>query len=147
VIGAGAIGLSAVAALASRGVGPIIVSDFKDDRLELAGRFGKCIVVNPSSRSPYEVWQEVASERGVESPPVIYECVGAAGLLARIVEACPMGSQIYAAGGWYTGDSLNVTRATKKGVMIQFGGDADAWYGTFDTILGGRLDPGRASAW
>jgi threonine dehydrogenase-like Zn-dependent dehydrogenase len=40
VVGAGAIGLSAVAALASRGVDPIIVSDFKDDRLDLAGRFG-----------------------------------------------------------------------------------------------------------
>jgi threonine dehydrogenase-like Zn-dependent dehydrogenase len=143
VVGAGAIGLSAVAALASRGVEPIIVSDLKDDRLELAGRFGQCIPVNPSLRSPYEVWQEVASERGVESPPVIYECVGAAGLLARIVEECPMGSGIYAAGGWYTGDSLNVTLATKKGVLIQFGGGpgAEAWYGTLDAIVAGRLDP------
>ena len=61
VVGAGAIGLSAVAALASRGVEPIVIADFKDDRLELAGRFGNCIAVNPSSRSPYAVWQETAS--------------------------------------------------------------------------------------
>jgi len=143
IVGAGAIGLSAVAALASRGVEPIIVSDFNDERLELAGRFGRCIAVNPSSRSPYDVWQEVASEHDVLSAPVIYECVGAAGLLERIVEACPMGSRIYAAGGWYTSDSLNVTLATKKGVMIQFGGGpgGDAWYGTLDAIVAGRLDP------
>jgi threonine dehydrogenase-like Zn-dependent dehydrogenase len=143
VVGAGAIGLSAVAALASRGIEPIVISDLKDDRLELAGRFGRCVAVNASSRSPYEAWQEVASEHGVLSPPVIYECVGAAGLLERIVEACPMGSRIFAAGGWYTGDSLNVTVATKKGVMIQFGGGpgGDAWYGTLDAILSGRLDP------
>jgi threonine dehydrogenase-like Zn-dependent dehydrogenase len=143
VVGAGAIGLSTVAALALRGVEPIIVSDFKDDRLKLAERFGQCIAVNPSFRSAYETWREVASERGVESPPVIYECVGAAGLLERIVAECPMGSSIYAAGGWYTGDSLNVTLATKKGVSIQFGGGpgGDAWYGTLDAIVAGRLDP------
>ena len=104
-----------MAALASRGVEPIIISDLKDERLGLAGRFGPCRTVNPSARSPYEVWQEVATERGVDTPPVIYECVGASGLLERIVEACPAGSRIYAAGGWYTGDSLNVTAATKKG--------------------------------
>jgi threonine dehydrogenase-like Zn-dependent dehydrogenase len=143
VIGAGAIGLSAVAALASRGVGPIVVSDFNEDRLALAAQFGPCVPVNPSSGSPYEVWQQVASERGVSSPPFIFECVGAAGLLERIVEACPMGSRVFAAGGWYTGDTLNVTAATKKGVMIQFGGSptAEAWYGTLDAIVSGRLDP------
>ncbi len=143
VVGAGAIGLSAVAALTSRGVEPIVIADFKDDRLELAGRFGNCIAVNAASRSPYDAWQEVASARAVSSPPVIFECVGASGLLERIVEECPMGSRIYAAGGWYTGDSLNVTLATKQGVAIQFGGGpgADAWYGTLDAIVAGRLDP------
>ena len=39
VIGAGAIGLSAVAALASRGIEPVIISDFNQDRLELAAEF------------------------------------------------------------------------------------------------------------
>jgi threonine dehydrogenase-like Zn-dependent dehydrogenase len=74
---------------------------------------------------------------------MIYECVGAAGMLARIVQECPASSRIYAAGGWYTGDSLDVTPATKKGVRIQFGGgpDGDAWYGTLDAIVSGRLDP------
>ena len=49
VIGAGAIGLSAVAALAARGVDPIIIADFNDERLELAERFGAHITVNPST--------------------------------------------------------------------------------------------------
>jgi threonine dehydrogenase-like Zn-dependent dehydrogenase len=143
VIGAGAIGLSAVAALASRDVDPIIVSDFNEERLALAQRFGPCVTVDPSKRSPYDVWQQVAAERNVSAPPVIFECVGAAGLLQQIVEHCPMGSRIYAAGGWYTGDALNVTDATKKGVLIQFGGGpgADSWYGTLDAVISGRLDP------
>jgi threonine dehydrogenase-like Zn-dependent dehydrogenase len=143
VIGAGAIGLSAVAALASRGVDPIVIADYNDERLELARRFGAHVTVNPATASPYDVWDEVAAERGFTDPPAIFECVGAAGLLQRIVDACPTGARIYAAGGWYTGDALNVTEATKKLLMIQFGGApvADDWYGTLDAIVSGRLDP------
>ncbi|HET6736951.1 hypothetical protein [Mycobacterium sp.] len=36
VIGAGAIGLSAIAALVSRGVAPVVVSDYSDERLDYA---------------------------------------------------------------------------------------------------------------
>jgi threonine dehydrogenase-like Zn-dependent dehydrogenase len=144
VIGAGAIGLSAVAALAARGVDPILVADFNDDRTALAARFGTTIGVDASTGSPFQAWQEIATERGVSTPPVVFECVGASGLLQRIVEGCPgMGARIYAAGGWYTGDTLDVTTATTKGVLIQFGGapGPDAWYGTLDAIVSGRLDP------
>jgi threonine dehydrogenase-like Zn-dependent dehydrogenase len=54
-----------------------------------------------------------------------------------------MGTRIYAAGGWYTGDTLNCTTATNRGVTIQFGGgpQPEDWYGTFDAICEGRLDP------
>jgi threonine dehydrogenase-like Zn-dependent dehydrogenase len=143
VIGAGAIGLSAVAALAARGIDPIIVADFNDERLALAARFGAHITVNPGTASPFDVWNDTAAARVGAAPPVIFECVGAAGLLQQIVEACPSGSRIYAAGGWYTGDTLDVTQATRKLVMIQFGGapGADDWYGTLDAIISGRLDP------
>jgi len=143
VIGAGAIGLSAIAALRSREIEPIIVADFNDDRLALAREFGAHITVNPAQQSPYDVLAAVATERKVSAPPCIFECVGAAGLLQQIVDACPIGSKIYAAGGWYTADSLNVTTATKKLLMIQFGGapGGDDWYRTLDAIISGDLDP------
>jgi threonine dehydrogenase-like Zn-dependent dehydrogenase len=143
VVGAGAIGLSAVAALAARDVDPIVVADFNPDRRALAARFGPAVGVDPAERSPYDAAQEIAADHGGSAAPVIFECVGAAGLLQQIVEECPPGSRICAAGGWYTGDSLNVTDATKKGVSIQFGGapGAEAWYGTLDAVLSGRLDP------
>ena len=52
VVGAGAIGLSAVAALAARGVEPIIVSDYQAERRDLArDEFGAHIVVDPAERS------------------------------------------------------------------------------------------------
>lgn len=144
VIGAGAIGLSAVAALASRGVEPIIVSDYKADRRELAcNSFGAHIAVDPSDTSPFDVWREVRAERGLWGPLVVFECVGAAGLIQKIVESVDIGTRIYCAGGWYTGDSLSVTDATRQGVTIQFGGGPHPqdWYGTLDAIASGRLDP------
>lgn len=143
VIGSGAIGLSAVAALQARGIEPIVVSDYVPERLELAERFGAHVVVNPAERSPYDVWREVAQARGVTATPVIFECVGASGLLQSIVEACEPGSRIFAAGGWYTGDTVGCTEATKKGVTIQFGGGPhpEDWYGTLDAVCEGRLDP------
>jgi threonine dehydrogenase-like Zn-dependent dehydrogenase len=143
VIGAGAIGLSAVAALAGRGVEPIIVSDFNAERRELAKGFGAHVLVDPAERSPVDVWRELRAERNLWGPCVIFECVGAAGLIQRIVESADMGTRIYCAGGWYTGDTLDVTTATRQGVTIQFGGGPmpQDWYGTLDAIAAGRLDP------
>ncbi|ORW09997.1 zinc-binding dehydrogenase [Mycobacterium kyorinense] len=144
VIGAGAIGLSAVAALSSRGIEPIIVSDFQAERRQLArDSFGAHITVDPADRSPFDVWREVRVERGLWGPAVVFECVGATGLIQNIVDSVDMGTRIYCAGGWYTGDSLSITDATRQGVTIQFGGGPHPqdWYGTLDAIVSGRLDP------
>ena len=144
VIGAGAIGLSAVAALATRGVEPIVVSDYNAERRELAlNSFGAHIAVDPAENSPFDVWRELRVERGLWGPLVLFECVGAAGLIQQIVQSADMGTRIYCAGGWYTGDSLSITDATRKGVTIQFGGGPHPqdWYGTLDAIAAGRLDP------
>jgi threonine dehydrogenase-like Zn-dependent dehydrogenase len=143
VVGAGAIGLSAVAALASRDIDPIIVADFKPERLELARGFGAHVLVNAGEQSPYDVWHEVTTERGLFAPQLIFECVGVAGLIQQIVESCEFTARISAAGGWYTGDTLGVTDATQKGVTMQFGGgpQPEDWYGTLDAICEGRLDP------
>jgi threonine dehydrogenase-like Zn-dependent dehydrogenase len=143
VVGAGAIGLSAVAALASRGVEPIIVSDFNAERRRLAERFGAHVLVDPAERSPFDAWLELVLQRGLAGAPVVFECVGAAGLLQSLVERSVMGTRIYAAGGWYTGDTVDCTTATRQGVTIQFGGgpQPEDWYGTLDAVCNGRLDP------
>src|ERR1700757_2507575 len=144
VIGAGAIGLSAVAALAARGIEPIIVADYKSDRRARArDSFGAHIVVDPAEKSPFDAFSEVRAERGLPGPAVVFECVGAAGLIQSIVESAEMATRIYCAGGWYTGDTLDITTATRQGVTIQFGGGPHPqdWYGTLEAIASGRLDP------
>jgi threonine dehydrogenase-like Zn-dependent dehydrogenase len=144
VVGAGAIGLSAVAALASRGIEPIIVSDYKPDRRDLArDGFGAHVAVDPAEKPPFVAFQAARAQRGLPGPAVVFECVGAAGLIQKIVESAEMATRIYCAGGWYTGDTLDITTATRQGVTIQFGGGPHPqdWYGTLDAIASGRLDP------
>lgn len=64
-------------------------------------------------------------------------------MIQKLVESAEMGTRIYCAGGWYTGDTLDITTATRQGVTIQFGGGPHPqdWYGTLDAIASGRLDP------
>jgi NADPH:quinone reductase-like Zn-dependent oxidoreductase len=65
VVGAGAIGLSTVVALASRGIEPIIVSDFKPERRALAERFGAHVLVDPA---------RTVAVRGVARAPARQTC-------------------------------------------------------------------------
>ncbi|OBI72947.1 zinc-binding dehydrogenase [Mycobacterium asiaticum] len=144
VIGAGAIGLSAVAALASRGIEPIVVADFKTERRALARDFfGAHIEVDPVESSAIDAFRQVRVQRGLPGPAVVFECVGAAGLIQELVESAEFGTRIYCAGGWYSGDTLDITTATRQGVTIQFGGGPHPqdWYGTLEAIASGRLDP------
>jgi threonine dehydrogenase-like Zn-dependent dehydrogenase len=94
VIGAGAIGLSAVVALAGRDIEPIIVSDYKAERRELACKsFGAHIAVDPAEKSPFDLWRELRAERGLWGSLVVFECVGAAGLIQKIVDSVDIGSR------------------------------------------------------
>ena len=85
----------------------------------------------------------MARDKRIQKPQVIFECVGAPGLLAHIIGSCEFLARLFAAGGWHGSDSLSVTEATHKGVTIQFGGGPHPvdWYGTLDAVVDGRLDP------
>jgi threonine dehydrogenase-like Zn-dependent dehydrogenase len=144
VIGAGAVGLSAVAALSSRGIEPIIVSDFQAERRELARTgFGAHVLVDPAEQSVFDVFRQVRAEHKLSGSAVVFECVGAPGLIDKLVAEAEFMSRIYCAGGWYTGDTLSITEATRNGLTLQFGGGPmpQDWYGVFDSVVEGRLDP------
>lgn len=144
VMGAGAVGLSAVAALSSRGIAPIIVSDYKADRRELARTaFGAHVLVDPAKESVFDVFRQVRAEHKLGGSAVVFECVGAPGLIDKIVTEAEFSSRIYCAGGWYTGDTLSITEATRQGLTLQFGGGPlpQDWYGVLDAVVEGRLDP------
>jgi threonine dehydrogenase-like Zn-dependent dehydrogenase len=156
VIGAGAIGLSAIAALARRGSSPIVVADYNPARLATAREFGATHTVDPRERSPYDVWHEIAlgdreapgviadEQRDAGAPRCfVYEFVGLPGVLDEIVQGCPVATQIYSAGGAPEGDHISSAVAKRKGLVIHFGGGPKPqdWYGTLDAVVAGALDP------
>lgn len=144
VVGAGAIGLSAVAALSGRGIEPIIVSDFKAERRELArSGFGAHVLHDPAEGSVFDVFRETRLEHKLSGTAVVFECVGVPGLINSIVKEADFYTRIYCAGGWYTGDTLDITEATRQGLTLRFGGGPmpEDWYGVLDAVAEGRLDP------
>lgn len=144
VVGAGAVGLSAVAALSARGIAPIIVSDFHAERRDLAiTRFGAHIGVDPATESEFDAFRRARAEHHLGGVAVVFECVGAKGLIDRIAANAEFYTRIYCAGGWYSGDTLNITQATQQGLTFQFGGGPmpQDWYGVLDAVVDGRLDP------
>jgi threonine dehydrogenase-like Zn-dependent dehydrogenase len=143
VIGAGAIGLSAVAALKSRGIEHIVVADHSPARLRYAKTFGATVLVNPAEQSPYDVWRELAQSTNATWPQVIFECAGAPGLIQNIIDSCEFGTRIFAAGSWTGTDTMVIPAAMHQGLAMQFGGGPHPqdWYGTLGAVAEGRLDP------
>lgn len=152
VIGLGAIGLSVVAALKQRGVGPIIGADYSESRRAIAAQMGADIVVDPATTSLWEAWRqfawgaphEVYDRLELMGKPTqeIYECVGVDGVLADIVENCGLNTRILSAGG-ANSDTIPSAAANLKGISVQFGGGPaiDDWYETHELVSSGRLDP------
>jgi len=152
VVGLGAIGLSVVAALKYRGIGPIVASDYSDSRRQLAKEMGADVVVDPGNESPWAAWRSVAWGASDEvhdrialmgkPTQVIYECVGVSGVIADILENCGQQARLLSAGG-ASSDTIPSAAANLKGVNIQFGGgpSVEDWYETLDLVATGALDP------
>ena len=152
VIGCGAIGLSVVAALKHRGIGPIVAVDFSARRREIARQMGADTVIDPAAVSPYTAWRGVAygdagQVRGifdtVDLPRcVAFECVGVGGVLDSIVVNCERNTRIFSAGCCPAGDHIHSATAHHKGVCIQFGGGPQMhdWNEALQIVSSGMLD-------
>jgi threonine dehydrogenase-like Zn-dependent dehydrogenase len=117
VIGCGAIGLAAIAALRRTGARPIIAADFAPARREHALRMGADVAIDPRAESPY------TQQRGAPGPAnVIFECVGVPGVLDAVTRGAPYGARILVAGWCLETDRLFTPVAHTKGLTVKFGG-------------------------
>ena len=144
VIGAGAIGLSAVAALAARGIDPIVVSDFKPERLAARRRVRRARPRRPGRALAV---RRLAGDRTgalVTKPAVVFECVGAPGLVQHIVDSVRhVDAHLRRRRLVHRRHRSTARRPPTRASPIQFGGGPhpEDWYGTLDAICEGRLDP------
>jgi threonine dehydrogenase-like Zn-dependent dehydrogenase len=154
VVGCGPVGLAVIASLKARGYGPVAAADFSPARRGMAERMGADIIVDPAVESPHAKWadmgvpltsveQSVAQMIGIGARrAIIFECVGVPGMLAKLMEACPAGSQIIVAGVCMQPDTIEPFIAISKQIDFRFvlGYTPDEFAKTLSDIAEGRID-------
>src|SRR5947209_17042796 len=94
VVGAGPIGLAVIAALALKGIEPIVAADFSAHRRQLASTMGAHEVVDPRQEPAIDAWRRVDGRR----PLVIFEAVGVPGVIDQAMRDAPPQTQIVVLG-------------------------------------------------
>jgi threonine dehydrogenase-like Zn-dependent dehydrogenase len=132
VVGCGPVGLAVIAALKAAGHGPVIAADFSPRRRAAAERLGADIVVDPGQESPHDRWETLGVPKtraaqnmirlmgGRFGRPVVFECVGAPGILQGLIEAAPAGAQIVVAGVCMESDRIEPSIAITKEIELTF---------------------------
>lgn len=116
VLGAGPVGLAVIAALALRGVEPIVATDLSPTRRRLASAMGAHVVVDPASRSAFDAWAEAAPGR----TSVVFEAIGVPGILNDILRQAPAGSRAVIVGVCMQSDAITPFFGISKELQLQF---------------------------
>jgi threonine dehydrogenase-like Zn-dependent dehydrogenase len=138
VLGAGPVGLAVIAALARAGAEPIIAADYSPMRRSLALTMGAHEVVDPSVEPAMDAWRR----HGARLPMVLFEAVGAPGMLDAAMLEAPRNSQILVVGVCMQPDTVRPMLAVSKELNLQFvlGYDPLEFAETLRRIAEGELD-------
>jgi threonine dehydrogenase-like Zn-dependent dehydrogenase len=132
VVGCGPVGLAVIASLKARGLGPVIATDFSAERRAAAEVMGADKVVDPQVASPHASWAEfgvpasrgeglIAAAMGQQvKRPVVFECVGAPGVVQALAEAAPGGTRIVVAGVCMETDRIEPLVFIGKEIELRF---------------------------
>lgn len=138
VVGCGPVGLSVIAALKLRGVGPIVAADFSPMRRALAEKMGADHLIDPREGSGYAELARVAAGRSA----VIFECVGVPGMLQQILRGAPIGARVVVVGVCMEDDLIRPMLAISKEIQLQFvlGYLPNEFADTLAAIADGKVD-------
>lgn len=157
VLGCGPVGLAVIAALKSRGFGPIVAVDFSPARRRVAATMGADVLVDPAERSPHTQWaalgvslslleREAMQAAGQRvRRPVVFECVGVPGVLQSIIEGVAPGAQVIVVGVCMEQDHFEPSMAINKQLTLRFVAayTRSEFAQTLGDIADGRIDVGR----
>ncbi len=132
VVGCGPVGLAVIASLKARGLGPIVAADFSPERRAAAQLMGADRVIDPAQVSPHDSWTELgvpgsqaegvlaaAQGKGVRRP-LIFECVGAPGVVQALALAAPAGTRIVVAGVCMETDHIEPLVLISKEIELRY---------------------------
>ena len=116
VLGAGPVGQAVIAALRMRRVEPIIAADLSETRRNLAVAMGAHEAVDPRIDPPFDAWDR----HGREDPPVVFDAVGAPGVLNEAIRTAPRRTRLVIVGTCVGGDVITPYWALAKELDIRF---------------------------
>jgi 2-desacetyl-2-hydroxyethyl bacteriochlorophyllide A dehydrogenase len=120
VIGAGPIGLTVALWCRFFGARDVVVSEVAKTRADLAVQMGATAVIHPDLEKGAEgLLQQFADVAG-GAPDVIFECVGAPGLLQQCIEMAPHRGKIIPVGVCEQPDAIMPFFGLVKELQIQF---------------------------
>jgi (R,R)-butanediol dehydrogenase/meso-butanediol dehydrogenase/diacetyl reductase len=139
VIGAGPIGLAITLWARHAGAGEVIVSETAPGRRAMAEQLGATRVVDPGQ----EDLAAVLASRIPEGPDVVFEAVGAPGLIQQCIERVRFRGRIVVAGVCLTPDTFHPGPAVLKEASLQFvlAYEKDDFQHTVDLLAQGRIHP------
>jgi threonine dehydrogenase-like Zn-dependent dehydrogenase len=151
IVGCGPIGLAIVAELKSRGLGPVVAVDFVAERRAVAEVLGADMIIDPAQENPHEQWARLGVPYGPVVYPrtqssarrgIIFECVGAPGMLGKLIEVAPRTAQLIIAGVCMAPDTIEPSMAINKELELKFAMafSADEFRQTMHRICEGELD-------
>jgi (R,R)-butanediol dehydrogenase/meso-butanediol dehydrogenase/diacetyl reductase len=115
VVGAGPVGLSAMLWASFLGARHVIVSEKSETRRNMAARFGATDAIDPNQPMTPQV-EKIAGR----APDVIFECVGAPGLIGATMMEAPRGCRIVVAGVCQQPDTIMPLMGIMKELELQF---------------------------
>jgi 2-desacetyl-2-hydroxyethyl bacteriochlorophyllide A dehydrogenase len=115
VVGAGPVGLSVMLWANFLGARHVIVSEKAEVRRKMAARFGATDAIDPSQPMTPQV-EKIAGR----APDVIFECVGAPGLIGTTMMEAPRGCRIVVAGVCQQPDTIMPLMGIMKELELQF---------------------------
>jgi threonine dehydrogenase-like Zn-dependent dehydrogenase len=116
VLGCGPVGLAVIAALRSKGIEPIVASDFSARRRAIATAMGAHEVVSPAEEPAIEAWNRVGAPR----PVVLFEAIGVPGIIDQAMRDAPPLSRIVIVGVCMETDHLLPLVGIVKELNLQF---------------------------
>lgn len=154
VVGCGPVGLAVIAALKARGHGPVIAADFSPRRRAAAVAMGADVIVDPAKENPHGQWAvfnvpatmfqaRMMNAAGQPSKrPIIFECVGAPGVLQSILDGAPAGAKIVVAGVCMETDTFEPFLAINKELELTFvlAYSGEEFAATLHDIAEGRIN-------
>lgn len=132
VVGCGPIGIAIIAALRNRGVETIVAADYSAKRRELAAAMGAHLVVDPADGSPF----------ASATPAVVFEAVGAPGIIDDVLRRAPAGTRVVVAGVCMQSDTVHPFFGIAKEISVQFvfGYDPAEFAESLRAIADGEID-------